>query len=180
MILIQSVKFNHENCYNSPQKLWCKECVPRCIVEGWTSENDDIDHFIKDMIYNAEVYSYPVFLDGKYISDCGLSGPSDRQNSDNKIYEVLPYIAPEVLKGESYTKHVTSLALEKCNVLRPEFGKGTPEIYKKLAHRCMNAFPNQRPTTSESYEILHCWEYNNDNEKYGYKEKEVKAVFKKS
>jgi hypothetical protein len=29
-------------------------------------------------------------------------------------------------------KHGLSLALEICNGFRPEFGKGTPEIYKKL------------------------------------------------
>jgi serine/threonine protein kinase len=99
-----------------------------------------------------------------YISDFGLSGPSNGQKSDDKIYGVLPYIAPEVLNREPYTlssdiysfgvvmaelssgkppfhkrKHDASLALEICNGLRPEFGKGTPEIYKKLAHRCMNS-----------------------------------------
>src|SRR5256885_10580009 len=38
-----------------------------------------------------------------YISDFGLSGPSDKQKSDDKICGVLPYIAPEVLNGEQYT-----------------------------------------------------------------------------
>ncbi|EXX62912.1 uncharacterized protein OCT59_012326 [Rhizophagus irregularis] len=74
-------------------------------------------------------------------------------------------------------KHDNSLALEICNGLRPEFGKGTPEIYKKLAHRCMDANPNQRPTANELYEILDCWYHYSDDEKYGYKGKEVKAVF---
>ncbi|EXX62474.1 Cdc15p [Rhizophagus irregularis DAOM 197198w] len=140
-----------------------------------------------------------------YISDFGLSGPSNKQKSDNKIYGVLPYIAPEVLNGEPYTlssdiysfgvvmvelssgkppfhkrKHENGLALEICNGLRPEFGKGTPEIYKKLAHRCMNANPNQRPTANELYEILECWYNYNDNEKYGYKGEVVKAVFKEA
>ena len=59
-----SVTTNHENCYNPGKKLWCKECVPRCIVEGWTSENHDIDEFIKDTIYNAKNYGrYPFFLE---------------------------------------------------------------------------------------------------------------------
>ena len=50
-----SVTTNHENWYKpDDDKLWCKECVPRCIVEGWTSENHDIDEFIKDTIYNAK------------------------------------------------------------------------------------------------------------------------------
>ncbi|CAI2193825.1 1449_t:CDS:2, partial [Funneliformis geosporum] len=94
-----------------------------------------------------------------YVSDFGLTGPADKQNSNNKIYGVLPYIAPEVLNGELYTlasdiyslgvimaelstgilpfyrKHDMSLALDICNGLRPDFGKGTPEFYKVLAYR---------------------------------------------
>ncbi|RGB38667.1 kinase-like domain-containing protein [Rhizophagus diaphanus] len=61
-----SSKINHENCYNPPVKFWCKECVPRCIIEGWTCGNDDIDNFIKDSIYNASYCDdviYPSFLE---------------------------------------------------------------------------------------------------------------------
>ncbi|CAI2189981.1 12266_t:CDS:2, partial [Funneliformis geosporum] len=36
------------------------------------------------------------------------------------------------------------------------FGKGTPEFYKKLAYRCMNANSNQRPPTEELYQIDFC------------------------
>jgi serine/threonine protein kinase len=32
-----------------------------------------------------------------YISDFGLSGPANEQKSDDKVYGVMPYIAPEVL-----------------------------------------------------------------------------------
>ena len=53
-----SVNINHENCYKPPNKLWCKECVPRCIIEGWTSENHVIDEFIKDTIYTAKYVTY--------------------------------------------------------------------------------------------------------------------------
>ncbi|CAB4433023.1 unnamed protein product [Rhizophagus irregularis] len=77
-------------------------------------------------------------------------------------------------------KHDNSLALKICNGLRPEFGKGTPEIYKKLAHRCMNADPNQRPTANELEEILECWYNYKDNEKYGYKGKAVKVIFEEA
>src|SRR5436853_2147975 len=38
-----------------------------------------------------------------YISDFGLSGPANKQKSDDKIYGMLPYIAPEVLNGKPYT-----------------------------------------------------------------------------
>src|SRR5436190_1667772 len=48
------VTINHENCYQPENnKLWCKECVPSCIIEGWTSGNSEIDNFIKDTIYNT-------------------------------------------------------------------------------------------------------------------------------
>ncbi|GBC46790.2 kinase-like domain-containing protein [Rhizophagus irregularis DAOM 181602=DAOM 197198] len=145
------------------------------------------------------------------ISDFGLSGPSNKQKSDDKICGVLPYIAPEVLNGEPYTlssdiysfgvimaelssgkppfyerKHDISLALEICNGLRPEFGKGTPEIYKKLAYKCMNANSNQRPTASEFLDVFDFWleslhpESYKEKEKFGYKGKEIKAMFEEA
>src|ERR1051326_1611508 len=58
--------FDHDNCYNpKEERIWCKECVPSCIIEGWTSGNSEIDNFIKDTIYNAEGYYYvcPKFLE---------------------------------------------------------------------------------------------------------------------
>src|ERR1044072_7828269 len=65
-----NISINHENCYqpNTTGKVWCKECVPSCIIkekiEGWTSGNSEIDNFIKDTIYNAKIYkSLPLFLE---------------------------------------------------------------------------------------------------------------------
>ena len=144
-----------------------------------------------------------------FISDFGLSGPANMQKSDKeKVYGVLPFIAPEVLNGEPYTtssdiysfgvimvelssgkppfhdrKHDLSLTLDIFNGLRPEFGEGTPEIYKKLAYRCMNANPNQRPTSDELLSMLKFWrnsEYYQKKEEFGYKGKEVKNMFKES
>src|SRR5438045_5810503 len=64
------ITINHDNCYNPPKKLWCKECVPSCIIEGWTSGNSEIDEFIKDTIRNAKnryddyvTEKYPLFLE---------------------------------------------------------------------------------------------------------------------
>src|ERR1043166_3778149 len=57
--------FDHDNCYNpKEERLWCKECVPSCIIEGWTSGNDEIDNFIKNTICNARsYYGYSKFLE---------------------------------------------------------------------------------------------------------------------
>ena len=62
------VNIDHENCYKPEfpyNKPWCKECVPYCIMEimkRCTSENNEIDEFIKDTIYNAKT-------DFDYIND---------------------------------------------------------------------------------------------------------------
>src|SRR5215469_370451 len=42
-----------------------------------------------------------------YITDMGLCKPADyrkSENTKNSIYGNLPYIAPEILRGQSYTK----------------------------------------------------------------------------
>ncbi|CAI2175488.1 17212_t:CDS:2 [Funneliformis geosporum] len=138
--------------------------------------------YLHDLNYcHKDFHSGNILHDGRfaYISDFGLSGPADKQKSEDRIYGVLPYIAPEVLNGEPYTlasdiyslgvimaefssgnppfydrKHDYKLSLDVCNGLRPEFGKGTPEFYKKLAYKCMNAILNQRPTSDELHDML--------------------------
>ena len=145
--------------------------------------------------------------DSSLISDFGLSGPANEQKSDDKVvYGVMPYIAPEVLNGESYTsssdiyvimaelssgkppfyneRHNSSLALAIFNGLRPEFGKGTPEFYKELACKCMSANSNERPTAEELKKIFGFWRNsfggNIDEEEFGYKGKEIKAAFEEA
>ena len=58
---------NHKDCSycNKPftEELWCKECDPRCIIEGWTSGNHDIDKFIKDTIYEARKCYFNSFVE---------------------------------------------------------------------------------------------------------------------
>ncbi len=39
-----------------------------------------------------------------YISDLRLSKPADKSNKTSEIHGVLPYIAPEVLLGNPYSK----------------------------------------------------------------------------
>ncbi|RGB35136.1 kinase-like domain-containing protein [Rhizophagus diaphanus] len=146
-----------------------------------------------------------------YLSDFGLCGSINEQKS-NKIYGILPYVDPKVLSGEPYTlssdiysvgiimtelssgkppfhKRVYDryLALDIFRGLRPEFGKGTPIVYKELANRCM--YSDQRPTAEELYSVINFWDksindyyYKDYREKevYGYKGKEIKSIFKEA
>jgi len=153
-----------------------------------------------------------------YVTDFGLSGPSNK--SSNEIYGVLGYIAPEVLMGNQYCSpadiysfgvimtelssgfppyfnknmHETALALSICSGLKPDFGKGTPEIYKRLAYKCMDADPKKRPTASELETNVSYWyrclteEINDDDAKkikmeFDIADKEipnVQSLFKKN
>jgi serine/threonine protein kinase len=167
-----------------------------------------LGYFHKDFHSGNILQAYD---DVSFISDFGLSGPANEQKSDNKVvYGVIPYIAPEVLNGEPYTssadiysfgvimaelssgkppfydkEHNLSLVLAICNGLRPEFGKGTPEFYKKLAYKCMNSNSNERPTAKELDDTIRFWydsikDDNDEVEKFGYKGKEIKGAFEEA
>ena len=73
----------HKNCSycNEPftEELWCKKCDPYKIIEGWTSENHDIDKFIKDTMYSRtsgkwlEWVPFDRFTDIEQIGEGGFS-----------------------------------------------------------------------------------------------------------
>ncbi|RGB27750.1 kinase-like domain-containing protein [Rhizophagus diaphanus] len=163
-----------------------------------------LGYFHKDLHSGNILLNYTL----AYISDFGLSVPANEQKSDNKVYGVLPYIAPEVLNKEPYTsssdiysfgiimielsfgkppfynrKHDLHLALAICDGLRPEFGKGTPEVYKKLAYRCTNANSIKRPTADELFDIIGFWYrsiiFEKQEEKFNYNGKEIKPYLKR-
>ena len=120
------------------------------------------------------------------IADLGLSAPADKEPSN--IVGVLPYIAPEVLNRKPYTQksdiysfgilmsvistgqqpfndkaHDHGLMLKICEGLRPAFSNNTPKIYIELAYKCMDADPDNRPTTEEILKTIAFWkdiEYN--------------------
>jgi serine/threonine protein kinase len=109
---------------------------------------------------------------GAQISDMGLYGEADNTDKTN-IYGVMPYVAPEVLRGNSYTQaadiysfgmviyfiltgrqpfencaHDHELALNICNGIRPEIPE-IPELksnlYIDLIKKCWDSNPNNRP-----------------------------------
>ncbi|CAB4415723.1 unnamed protein product [Rhizophagus irregularis] len=48
-----------------------------------------------------------------YAKDMGLCGRADDVNNHNNIYGVMPYVAPEVLKGKPYTQAADIYSFEE-------------------------------------------------------------------
>src|SRR5205085_2709631 len=105
---------------------------------------------------------------------------------DNKkgVYGVLPYVAPEVLRGSHYTKeadiysfgiimnefmseeipysdipHDQVLTVRICNGLRPKISEDTPKLLADLITKCWDSKPENRPTSKELYQIINKWHY---------------------
>src|SRR5581483_11454499 len=111
------------------------------------------------------------------ISDFGFCKPADESSSNSNsrnTYGVMPYMAPEILRGKEYTKasdmysfgiimneiisivppfydepHDEYLALDICRGKRPKIREETPEFLKELIQKCWDANPENRPTSLE-------------------------------
>src|SRR6185436_7312163 len=117
-----------------------------------------------------------------HITDLGLCKPANDQD-EKKIHGVLPYVAPEVLRGKTYTQaadiysfgilaceilselqpyhnlpHDEFLALKICQGLRPKFNNvKIPLLLENLIDQCLDADPLKRPTADELFNNLNNW-----------------------
>ncbi|CAB4413961.1 unnamed protein product [Rhizophagus irregularis] len=124
--------------------------------------------------------------EGMYISDLGMCQPANnKEKSDKKegVYGVLPYMAPEVLRGYQYTKaadiysfgiimneflseeipfndipHDHILAVKICKGFRPKISEHIPKFLVDLIMKCWDAKVENRPITKELYQTLKKWE----------------------
>ena len=117
------------------------------------------------------------------IGDLGLCQQiTDKKDDSNKIFGVVPYVAPEVLLKGMHTKksdiysfgiimweHTTGkkpfhdrphdeyLMLDILKGERPQITDDTPKFYAELMKRCWDHNPENRPMAKE---ITDCfWEY---------------------
>ena len=122
-----------------------------------------------------------------YISDLGMCQPANKNKEqlvkEEGIYGVLPYMAPEVLRGYQYKKaadiysfgiimnefiseetpyndipHDHVLAIKICKGLRPKISKDTPKLLADLIMKCWDAKSDNRPTAKELFQILNKWD----------------------
>jgi serine/threonine protein kinase len=138
------------------------------------------------------------------ITDIGLCKPANydemENENNNNIYGVLPYIAPEILRGKNYTKaadiysfgiimyevisglpphydvsHDESLAIKICQGFRPRFNIKVPELIVHLIKQCLDATPSNRPTADKLWSILLQW-YNDNNVELCKQIKEISNI----
>jgi serine/threonine protein kinase len=121
------------------------------------------------------------------ISDLGMCQPANNEEKSVKkegVYGVLPYVAPEVLRGFQYTNaadiysfgiimnefmseeiphkdisHDHDLTVQICHGLRPKISEDTPKLIADLIIKCWDAKPENRPTAKELAHILNKWYY---------------------
>ncbi|RIB29266.1 kinase-like domain-containing protein [Gigaspora rosea] len=130
-------------------------------------------------------------LKSAYIADLGLSITAniELKSKSDGIYGILPYIAPEILNKQPYTKssdiysfgiimweilYGKSVAFmpdsklqsklqyqfQVCDGLRPPVHKNTAICYVDLMKKCWHTVSERRPTASEVYEIFSEWQNN--------------------
>jgi serine/threonine protein kinase len=108
------------------------------------------------------------------ISDLGMCQLANNKKQNEGNYGVLPYMAPEVLRGYQYTKasdiysfgiimneyiseetpfnnipHDHALAINICKGLRPNIFEYTPKPLVDLIVKCWDAKAENRPTAKE-------------------------------
>ncbi|EXX60790.1 uncharacterized protein OCT59_006999 [Rhizophagus irregularis] len=129
---------------------------------------------ILNSTYGGRIYSV--------ISDFGLCCPANQNSVDKTLYGVLPFVAPEVLRGGEFTKaadiygfgmlmselisgeapfidrdYDLHLALDICKGERPPIPEYTPEPYAALMKRCWDPIPTNRPSVYELGEKIAIW-----------------------
>ncbi|CAB5361048.1 unnamed protein product [Rhizophagus irregularis] len=132
----------------------------------------------------------------------GLCGEVGNIKNESKIYGVIPYVAPEVLKGKPYTQaadicslgmimyfiatgkqpfancaHDEFLVLNICNGIRSEINESEiPKIYIDIMKKCWDSNPNNRPSVIDLEKSI-----NSFYPAFGYFiDKEIKKQFEKA
>ena len=141
-------------------------------------------NYIHHDLHSGNIFSYDISW--SQIGDLGLCQQVvDKKGNLNKIFGVIPYLAPEVLSKKPYTResdiysfgmimwefttgkkpfhdrpHDHRLISDILNGERPRIADDTPEFYSELMKRCWDRDPENRPTAEEIRNCFGKYRYN--------------------
>ncbi|RGB41557.1 kinase-like domain-containing protein [Rhizophagus diaphanus] len=95
------------------------------------------------------------------IGDLGLSQPSNNTSSNNEIYGVIPYIAPEIFRGSGFTKESDVYCMGM--IMWELTTEDTPECYASLMKSCWDPDPKKRLSMTEIRKTFGKWFFKNKN-----------------
>ncbi|EXX65031.1 kinase-like domain-containing protein [Rhizophagus irregularis DAOM 181602=DAOM 197198] len=139
------------------------------------------------------------------ISDMGLCGEVGNID-ETKIYGVMPYVAPEVLRRKPYTQesdiysfgmimyfvatgrqpfynraHDKLLALDICEGVRPEIDElEAPSCYIDLIKKCLDLNPNNRPNSFKVKELIMSFHKSYGRDFFIVENEDIEMQFKKA
>ncbi|RGB41310.1 kinase-like domain-containing protein [Rhizophagus diaphanus] len=164
---------------------------------SWKTKLDKLKSIINGLInihdaniVHRDFHSGNIFFRDKFpyvsIGDLGISKSATESTDDNENYGIIPYMAPEIFRGQKYTKasdiysfgmimwefmtgrrpfwdkvHDTELIIEIYKGSRPPIVTNAPEDYVDLMKECWHSDPNKRPTALYVFEVI-CNIYSNE------------------
>ncbi|POG63056.1 kinase-like domain-containing protein [Rhizophagus irregularis DAOM 181602=DAOM 197198] len=171
-----SLRQHLNNTFNSTK--WNQKLmILRQIAQG-------LDNIHQKGLIHRDFHCGNILKDTHYtlITDLGLCRPANVKSSQNEckeLYGVLPYVAPEVLRGKGYTQesdiygfgiiayevctglppyhdiaHDKFLAISICQGLRPKSNYKIPQLILNIINQCWDADPLKRPKANELFDLL--------------------------
>ena len=163
----------------------------------WQEKVNIVHYIIQDLaiVHKAELYhglvtTLTILMNGDWAYLVGLDFS---KNVDlvtvkhEKIFGVLPFVSPEVLRDKLTAQSVQSadiysigivmseiasgsipfrderevyIALDVCSGMRPEIKDSTPEAYRKIMEACWDSDPLKRPDIFKLQSIFTKWRQN--------------------
>jgi len=179
-----NINFNSSDWGQKMHNLFSIACGLKAIHDKGLIHHD----FHCGNILNHKTKDGPLY---SLIADLGLCKPADvkpSQSVNKTIYGVLPYVAPEVLRGKKYTQesdiygfgiiayeactglppyhdiaHDEYLAAKICQGLRPKSNYKIPQLIFNIINQCLDAEPLKQPNADELQELL--WKLYRDIDK---------------
>ncbi|GBB90465.1 hypothetical protein RclHR1_17430001 [Rhizophagus clarus] len=112
-------------------------------------ENGDLRKYLKR---TANTVTWDQRLNKIYDICLALTNEILPNSTKNNIYRVMPYMAPEILRGKPHT--LASDIYSYCQGLRTNIREETPDSLKELIKKCWDANPENRPTSEEIFHTL--------------------------